>query len=1041
MSFQGDVAGIGLAELLQSIARGRREGVLTLSARGGLKSTLGLQGGVLYFLPEPNEDPAIWKDRARQAYIADLDFRIDAVRMAEIARAHRIEMIYKLLDAEGVHFRFDTGPLPEPGKELPHDEDSTSTARMPQVHCEGIAVEFLLLEYARISDEAESLGGDTWVSSHWIPRFKDAGELTKDIARFAKECDGKSSVAEIADRLAWPIRQVRLTILGQLQAGKMRFSAAREILVLAQSELSKGHITRAASRLSAWVQLFEGGPLGRGDAELLEAEWKADRFSPLLNRMPTREARLLLRRLDHALQDPKLALKHWREFHRLHKHDHIAHLHRIACECRSGDEEEYTPVRELLDVARGFREKSLHQRAAAVLRLAAAQQPSSTPARLEVGMGMLAAGMPEEAAPWILDVAEALIADGAAEKAQAPLRALIDADPGNREARRLWSRARTLTVRRQLIRKHSIVGFAILVSLSLGAWVQIKNERTYGDRLAEVSNLLSTPAEAQLMLDEYFPDDHSPQVSSLREAILSRRREGELAHRAAWYDQYKEAQTECTLGDAQVGLERALALPMPPRLTTIKEPWPLPSDLYNGLAARLENNLHALGELELDDSAQVAAEDELTRTLAALTTKLTAVASGRDTGDLEARVVEMGETLRKRDVSRAKLIKERNELDLITRQNMMLASARTHRAAGSLAKALQAYEDLLAIDETGKLQGLLAKEVAEVRSNHNSLQSARELAQAGRHKEARERLSKEVKDPSKVALPWVLDSFPTGAIAHMPDGAVHHTPFQIESRPNDRLEIRLELPGCEPRVLKTEGSADRFVWMSRTPERRWQGEGRVEAPPVSAGQDQIVCDRAGYLARLSIDGEKLWERRLSSLGGLARSPVFLPKKPGNLLLLTEDGEAWILDGATGDLEGPWPLGSGPVEGPTASTDGVVARLRDGRNLLWERRLKPEPLEENDEKGLAAARFGSEAGLAVLRRAGAAFAEHDSPWTDWTVTVQDEVYRVHPKGDAEKGFAVLRRGEWTFLAWEAPHARLKGGRLWVSDDEGLRAYTP
>ena len=35
MSFQGDVRGIGLAELLQGLSRGRKEGVLTLTARGG----------------------------------------------------------------------------------------------------------------------------------------------------------------------------------------------------------------------------------------------------------------------------------------------------------------------------------------------------------------------------------------------------------------------------------------------------------------------------------------------------------------------------------------------------------------------------------------------------------------------------------------------------------------------------------------------------------------------------------------------------------------------------------------------------------------------------------------------------------------------------------------------------------------------------------------------------------------------------------------------------------------------------------------------
>jgi len=1041
MSFQGDVAGIGLAELLQSIARGRREGVLTLSARGGLSAQLGLQSGVLYFLPEPDEDPIIWKERARQAYIADLDFRIDAVRMSEIARAHRVERIYQLLDSEGVHFRFEPGPLPEPTTGTSQSDDPANPVRMPQVHCEGIAVEFLLLEYARISDEVESLGGDQWISEHWIPRFKDAGELTKDIARFAQECDGKSSVSEVADRLAWPIRQARLTILGQLKADRMRFSQAREILVLAQSELSKGHISRAASRLSAWVQLFEGGPLGRGDAELLEAEWKADRFSPLLNRMPTREARILLRRLDHALENPATALKHWREFNRLHKHDRIAHLHRISCEFRCEDEEEFTPVRELLEVAREFRENDQPQRAAALLRLAATQQPSGTAARLDVGMGMLAAGMPDEASPWIIDVAEALIEDGAAEKALAPLRALIDLAPDNREARRLWSKSRSLTVRRQLIRKHSLVGIAVIVALTLGAWVQVSNERAAGDRLAEVANLITSPAEAQMLLDQYFPNDQSPQVVGLREAILDGRRDGEMEYRADWYEKFKDAQTECTLGDALIGLERALALPHPPHLTTVKEQWPLPSDLFNGLAARLENELARLGEMELDNAAQVASEDELARTLAALKTMIDMDTEDRDTGDLQERVIAIGETLTYRSVERGTGIQARDELDLITRQNMMLASARTHSAAGMLDRALRSYENLLAIDESGKLTRLLEKEVAEVRKHHDAQLGARELAQAGRHEEARALLAEKFDDPDAVALPWVLDSFPSGAIARMPDGSVHQTPFSIDSRSDERLEIRIESDGCEAHVLIAEGSRDRFVWLSHVPERHWRGEGRVEAAPVAAGQDQIVCDRAGHLARLASDGKVLWERELSSLGGLARSPVFLPKKPGHLLLLTEDGEAWVLDGATGDLEGPHALGSGPVEGPAATAQGVVARLRDGRNLLWGRQLQPKSIEETGATGTAAARFGSAAGLSVLRREGAAHGNHPSPWNDWIVDVQDEVYRVYHEDDPTGGFAVRRDGDWTFLAWEAPHARLKLGRLWISDEDGLRSFTP
>ena len=47
MSFQGDVAGIGLGELLQGLARGERNGVLTLSGKK-LSASVGLRKGQLY---------------------------------------------------------------------------------------------------------------------------------------------------------------------------------------------------------------------------------------------------------------------------------------------------------------------------------------------------------------------------------------------------------------------------------------------------------------------------------------------------------------------------------------------------------------------------------------------------------------------------------------------------------------------------------------------------------------------------------------------------------------------------------------------------------------------------------------------------------------------------------------------------------------------------------------------------------------------------------------------------------------------------------
>src|SRR5688572_6584859 len=148
MGFQGDVAGLGLGELLQGLARGGREGVLTLHGSGA-NATLGVQNGQLFLLPEPHEDPEIWRKRCERAWIKDPNQRIDTLRMSEIAYAARLERMFELLDSEGVHFRFEAGPLPsatpstdiEPA-EIDLDRPTTRTDRIEAkvpVHCPGIS--------------------------------------------------------------------------------------------------------------------------------------------------------------------------------------------------------------------------------------------------------------------------------------------------------------------------------------------------------------------------------------------------------------------------------------------------------------------------------------------------------------------------------------------------------------------------------------------------------------------------------------------------------------------------------------------------------------------------------------------------------------------------------------------------------------------------------------------------------------------------------------------------------------------------------------
>src|SRR5262249_8702355 len=144
--------------------------------------------------------------------------------------------------------------------------------------------------------------------------------------------------------------------------------------------------------------------------------------------------------------------------------------------------------------------------------------------------------------------------------------------------------------------------------------------------------------------------------------------------------------------------------------------------------------------------------------------------------------------------------------------------------------------------------------------------------------------------PDEYLLPWKVQSFPKGARARLQDGTERVTPFVLESAFGEKITMTLELEGHEPMTLSVDAPADHFLWFSRTPERAWPTAGRVEALPVSVGEDHVVCDRAGGIARLSKGGHLAWHAKLASLGGVGRAPVFMPRNQGRLLLVTEDGE-------------------------------------------------------------------------------------------------------------------------------------------------------
>ncbi|MBK7877245.1 MAG: DUF4388 domain-containing protein [Planctomycetes bacterium] len=1055
MSFQGDVGGIGLADLLQSLARGR-DGVLTLNAKGNLRSTLGIQDGQLHLLPDQDEDPELWRNRVRQAWVKDPDFRIDALRMTDIARAHRIETLFTLLDSEQVHFRFLPGPVPQKPAETPAISSAEPGTQRPgprrdAVFCTPLSVEGLLLEYARLKDELASANIQFRLPDHAVVVPEGGAPQGNDLVRMFEELDGRSTLLEVSDRLAWPLRQLRNLASVALVNGLVRAPRPEELFDLALRESVDGNSARAAVRLRGWIELSPPGPIDEPQLGSLTNEWQANRLQAVLRDLPKAEARTLLRRLDVTQGLPLASAEYWTEFLKNHQGDRLAAVNLLFSQIRGSQDPHVPALKDILSVARAFQQEGSALRAAALWRVAAGRNPESIEQRLEIGLGLLAARLTDEGVPWVVDAAGTLIEQGKPELAVDPLRRVLELDATQREARRLLSRARTQVVQRTITKKNTLVTLAVIVSLSVGAVVTFQSSRETEQRIAEITSHMSEPHVALRMLDEAFPgEDMSSRVRELRATLLERCKSEDNAARTAWTDRYREAQLECTIGEERLGLARALELPAPPRLTAGEEPLPLVSDLYNGLSARLDNGLKALGEQVLDEVAQLQAEEKLVAQIAALRTVLEEKnASSVESREFGTRLGAIEKKVRERDTQRVAARTERLRKENLERQDMLLATARAHAQAGDYARSLEAYQKLVASDDTNKLAGLLKKEMDTVAEKGGAVANARALALAGKHDEALKVLEGGVDDPRAWPLPWRLETFPPGATARAKDGVPQKTPYQYETASGERFDVVVELAGFETQTVRVEGPRDHFVWLSRHSDAAWESGARVEALPAPFGDRTLVCDRAGNVALVGADGKVAWTKKLGSLGGIARTPLALPLGDELVLLVTEDGEAWTIALATGALEGPHALPAPPLEGPIATNDALVARLRDGSLAVWRSNVRPKitsardlgPGHEDVERALTLAGSFGVRGANVLRRRTDAGTRLSSPDGRYTLVVDGANYLLQEQGKSTPLFAVQRRGEWSFVAWDDASPDAARPRVWIADDAGLRAFRP
>lgn len=1052
MSFQGDVAGIGLGELLQGLSRGGRDGVLTLDGDGPT-CFLGLQDGQIVFLAAPNEDTDVWRERCQRAWADSPDPNLEGKRRAAIAHAARRETLFSMLEAPNLHFRFEPGPLAASGAGLAREDGLTAgdSARNERAFGPAYGVEFLLLEHARIQDESgDSLARD--LAPGDMPRALPAPDADENQQLFLEQCDSASTLEEISDRLGWPVRQTRGVIGGYMAEGMVRIADHRELLVAAQRELELNRIGRGSTRLARWVDLAPPGPVFQeGEAELLLGEWRSDRLILALNLMDRRRARAVVRRLD--MVDPARGNAHarWSALSEARRREPIIAFRRVRLSALPTPSPETDEVAaELVQIARVMQDKETPWRARPVLLLASTQLYEKLSTRLEVGVRLVQVGLAEHASPIVIEAARELMAVGQAEKAIPALRALVNADANQREASGLLLQARAHKTNLRKRRRNMAIGASIAVIVGVAAVVQVRSQRLYESRLEMVTDALDTPDAALSLLDEFFPNDDSPRVTGLRSALVERRKELLRRVSEAWLAEFETTRGLASRGDVMEALDRALALADPPAgAEPPRGDWPTRQDLLSTLANRLESSCRELRFDVYATAEEEAQEERHRRLLSDVLGKVASPPASVRREEVETFVFFVGglrDDLVKRREQRAA---ERAALEtrrIEEQQDLMLAAARAHAQAGDLKRAVAMYDRLLGLDGSQELRPLLAAEVQEVRRHNDALERAIDLAQNGDHRSARRALEGVCSDPGEHALPFRVESVPSGARVSLRDDHVRITPFVLRSRFGEALQLEFSADGCEPRVVELNEPADLTVHMFRLPECAWPTQRVVETVPVPAGEDHILADRSGRVVRLARDGGIVWSVELDSLSGIARTPVFLPRRPGFLLVLSEEGRAWLLDAGTGAVEGPADLKRPPVEGPVITRSGVAARFSDGRVALWTDGPRPETF---DDSGLFASESlvapGSQdsasATLVALRRSADRGTSLATPWSDWKVTVFDERYEVTRASAPAETFSVRRRGEWRFVAWEAPNALLAGGRLWVSDEAGVRSFRP
>jgi outer membrane protein assembly factor BamB/tetratricopeptide (TPR) repeat protein len=182
-----------------------------------------------------------------------------------------------------------------------------------------------------------------------------------------------------------------------------------------------------------------------------------------------------------------------------------------------------------------------------------------------------------------------------------------------------------------------------------------------------------------------------------------------------------------------------------------------------------------------------------------------------------------------------------------------------------------------------------------------------------------------------VELPLLVTSQPSGATVLRDGKDVGKTPLLLTRQPATPVPLELRLTGFVP-VQNTIVGTEFGTWhagLALPPDLQWQHASAIEVAPAVDGRGRLfVVDRSGAVVAYDAKAERpLWTHRTDDLSGLLTRPLL----HGDLVLVASlDGDLRALRATDGSLA--WSLPGLPTETAPVLIDGLLALLTTDQRL-------------------------------------------------------------------------------------------------------------